>query len=217
LATDFSQIATILTKLAEEVANKKEWLVELDSRIGDGDLGLTMDRGFSALAEESAKYEDKDIGKFFVKAGLVLNKVAPSTMGTLVSTAIMRMGKTWNGKTELTPEDIFTGFEAAVVGIKERGKSQLGDKTVLDALIPAVDALKEGLLEGKDLPNALRDAYQAALQGFEHTKEMQSKVGRASWFQEGSIGNPDPGAGLITVVFSVLAGEEIPGIADAYV
>jgi dihydroxyacetone kinase-like protein len=207
VVTDFPQIAVILTQLSQEVANKKEWLVELDSRIGDGDLGLTMERGFNALAEEGAKYEDRDIGKFFIKAGLVFNKVAPSTMGTLVSTAIMRMGRTWNGKTELTPADIVTGFEAAVAGIKERGKSQLGDKTVLDALIPAVDALEEELSEGKDLPNALKDAYQAALQGFEHTKELQSKVGRASWFQEGNIGNPDPGAGLVTVVFSVLAGE----------
>ena len=204
---NFLQIDGILIQLAAEVAKQKKWLIELDSKIGDGDLGLTMERGFTALAEESSKYVGEDIGKFLIKAGLVFNKVAPSTMGTLMSTAIMRMGRTWNGKTELTPRDIVAGFEAAVVGIKERGKSELGDKTVLDALVPAVDALQAGLVGGKDLPGALRDAYQAALQGFEHTKELQSKVGRASWFQEGSIGNPDPGAGLITIIFSVLAGE----------
>ena len=207
MPSDFPQIAAILTTLAKAVAAKKDWLVELDARIGDGDLGLTMDRGFSALAEESAKYAEGDIGKFFIKGGLVFNKVAPSTMGTLVSTAIMRMGKTWSGKTELAPLDIIAGFEAAVTGIQERGKSQLGDKTVLDALIPAVDALKKALTEEKDLPNAFKDAYEASLEGFERTKAMQSKVGRASWFQERSIGNPDPGAGLVTIIFSVLAGK----------
>lgn len=102
MAVKFEQVAAVLGKLAEEVANKKEWLVELDSAIGDGDLGLTMDRGFSALANAASEYSEDDIGKFFMTGGLTFNKVAPSTMGTLVSTGIMRMGKEWKGKTELT-------------------------------------------------------------------------------------------------------------------
>jgi len=204
----FAQVAETLERMAKAVAKNKEWLVELDSAIGDGDLGLTMDRGFTALADAAATYSDDDIGKFFMTGGLTFNKVAPSTMGTLVSTAIMRMGKEWKGKTELSPEDIVAGLQAGVNGIKERGKGELGDKTALDALIPAVEALEESL-ESEGLPAAWKKAHQAALTGFENTKEMQSKLGRASWFQEGSVGKPDPGAGLITVIFAVLAKDEL--------
>lgn len=208
VAVKFEQVAAVLGKLAEEVANKKEWLVELDSAIGDGDLGLTMDRGFSALANAASEYSEDDIGKFFMTGGLTFNKVAPSTMGTLVSTGIMRMGKEWKGKTELTPEDVVAGLKAAANGIMERGKGQLGDKTALDALIPAVEVLEESL-KSEEMREALKKAHQTAVEGFEKTKEMQSKLGRASWFQEGSIGKPDPGAGLMTVIFSVLAKDDL--------
>lgn len=108
------------------------------------------------------------------------------------------------GKTELQNEDIVACLEAGIDGIKTRGKSQRGDKTILDSLEPAVERLKESLSEGKTLLEAWESAAEAAKQGFEGTKDMESKAGRARWFGQRSIGQPDPGAGLGVVIWEAV-------------
>ena len=133
-----SDVCACLQAISDEVASAKEWLIELDTALGDGDLGITMARGFAAVAEQCKSTRDGDIGKLLVESGMAFNRISSSTMGTLISTAFLR-GKALMGKTELQNEDIVACLEAGIDGIKTRGKSQRGDKTILDSLEPAVE------------------------------------------------------------------------------
>lgn len=197
-------LGACLEAVKNQVNEAKEWLIDLDAAIGDGDLGLTMSRGFSAIADEYQQSPQADVGRALVRAGMTFNRVAPSTMGTLMATALLRGGKALAGKENPSNEDIVQALEAAIGGIGDRGKSQVGDKTILDVLQPAVEALKRELADGKDLPQAWSTALTAAEKGFEQTANMVSKVGRASWFGEKSVGKHDAGAGLGLVLWRAI-------------
>lgn len=188
---DIKAIFKIISGIMQE---EKDFLIELDSQMGDGDLGLTMSKGFMDVERALKEYQEQDIGKIFLKAGMVMAQSVPSTMGTLMATGLMRGGKAVAGKQELMFEDftaLWTGF---VEGIMERGKSKPGDKTVIDSLYPAVSALREAVKSGATWKEGLQSAYGAAVKGVEETKEMVSQHGRAAYYQEKSLGKQDPGA-----------------------
>ena len=170
----------------------KEFLVELDGRMGDGDLGLTMSRAFTAAADDLVDTEEADIGQIFMKAGMIMAKAAPSTMGTLMATGFMRGGKAIAGKSKISVPDLADYFQACVGGIMVRGKAKPGEKTIVDALKPAADTLSE--LGEEDIAVALQKALQAAEQGLESTKEMIAQHGRIAYYKEQSKGQEDPGA-----------------------
>lgn len=183
---------TIMGKLNDIMSENKDFLIELDSVMGDGDLGLTMAKGFAAAVEEVKDSTEQEPGKIFMKAGMAIAKAAPSTMGTLVGTGFMRGGKAVAGKSVLDASDASVFFKAFVRGIMERGKAQLGEKTIIDSLSPAADALEESA--GKGLSEALADALSAAKKGLEATKTMIAQHGRIAYYKDKAIGKQDPGA-----------------------
>jgi dihydroxyacetone kinase-like protein len=172
----------------------KDWLFELDSAMGDGDLGITMSTGFSKVYEMISALEEEDIGKTFMKVGMTLAETVPSTLGTLMATGFIRAGKTIQGKTEVDLANSVLMASVFVEGIIERGKAKPGEKTIIDSLYPAFQALKLASEEGRDLKEGFKKAYEAAKGGVEDTKEMLPKHGRVVWYREKSIGKKDPGA-----------------------
>ncbi|MEW5814166.1 MAG: dihydroxyacetone kinase subunit DhaL [Spirochaetota bacterium] len=185
-------ILSILYTIRKIMEDNKEFLIQLDSTMGDGDLGLTMTKAFIAADEELKKSEESDIGKLLMKAGTTIAKAAPSTMGTLVATGFMRGGKALSGKENLTTSDLADFFQAFVNGVMERGKAKPGEKTIIDALKPAADALSAAIL--KTPREALSDALAAAEKGLEATKNMIARHGRIAYYQEQAKGKQDPGA-----------------------
>ncbi|HHW13505.1 MAG TPA: dihydroxyacetone kinase subunit L [Firmicutes bacterium] len=188
---DFKRILANLAGLMEE---KKDELTELDGVIGDGDLGITMSKGFRAVADALAGLEETDVGKLLGKAGTIMASAVPSTMGTLMATGLMRSGKAAMGKQEVGLADLAAMMGDFVEGLMARGKAQPGDKTIIDALHPAAEALKAAAAAGKTLAEGLAEAKAAAFAGLEATKGMISQHGKAACFQEKTLGRQDPGA-----------------------
>lgn len=172
----------------------KDYLTQLDSDIGDADHGTNMDRGFQAVLTKLPGVADKDIGTVLKTVGMTLVSTVGGAGGPLYGTFFMQMGTTATGKLELTLADWVTALEAAVGGVVMRGKANLGDKTMVDALTPAVAALKAAAAEGASLPEALQRSAQAAEQGMLATTPLVARKGRASYLGERSAGHQDPGA-----------------------
>jgi dihydroxyacetone kinase len=193
-----------LQRVSKAVTANSEYLTSLDQAMGDGDMGITFGKMAEALADYANTAPPPDLGKFLAGAGMAANKVAPSTMGTLTATALMRAGKVVMGKAELSPEDLAAMLEAAFTGMQERGKANLGDKTVLDAIHPASQALTAAVKAGKPLAEAGKLALEAAEKGREAVTPLRSKVGRASWVGERTEGQPDPGCTAFVVVMNSL-------------
>jgi len=172
----------------------KDYLTQLDSAIGDADHGTNMDRGFSAVLTKLPGVADKDIGSVLKTVGMTLVSTVGGAGGPLYGTFFMQMGTTTTGKMELTLADWAAALGAAVGGVIMRGKANLGDKTMVDALSPALEALKAAAAEGASLPEALRRSAQAAEQGMLATIPLVARKGRASYLGERSAGHQDPGA-----------------------
>lgn len=199
------ELTDIFDAVLRSMEAAKEELIELDGAMGDGDLGLTMCSGFQAVCDEIRVLEEEDIGKLLMKLGMKMNATVPSTMGTLVSTCFVKAAPKAKGKTGITLADLAEMGKGAVAGVMERGKTKLGDKTMLDALAPAVDALEAASAAGKSLKDAWLDAYAAAKEGVEKTKSMQSVHGRAAYYREKSVGRQDPGATAVMYIIRGIA------------
>jgi phosphoenolpyruvate---glycerone phosphotransferase subunit DhaL len=189
---DKDAIIKILQNLKRLFNDQRDYLVELDGRMGDGDLGLTMSKAFTAAADNLTATAETDLGKIFMQAGMLMAKAAPSTMGTLMATGFMRGGKAIAGKSALSTADLANFFQAFVAGIMERGKAKPGEKTIIDSLKPAADTLTQ--LSAEDLSRALPQALQSAQRGLESTKNMVAQHGRIAYYKEQSKGQEDPGA-----------------------
>jgi len=191
---DRADVVAILEKLSVDLPAQAETLRELDAAIGDGDLGITVTLGFGAVVEALAGLENADIGQLILRSGMAFNRKAASTFGALFATMMMRTARIAKGKESLDLATVADMAEAAAQGVRERGKSDVGDKTLLDALVPAAESLRVSAKEGRALAEALLDASEAAKQGMEATKALKAKVGRSSWFADRTEGIQDPGA-----------------------
>ena len=189
-----ADVLAILEKMATDMEAQKDYLCELDGAMGDGDQGVTMTLGFGAIRKNLEALKDQDVGAIITKSGLIFNGTAASTIGALLATACMRAGREAKGKREIGLADAAKMLEAAQIGIQERGKAQVGDKTVLDALAPTVVTLKAAAEKAVPLPEALTQSLAAAEAGLKATIPMKSKMGRAAWIAERSVGHQDPGA-----------------------
>lgn len=196
-----SFIKNVLGEIANVMEQEKQYLIELDGAMGDGDLGLTMSSGFKAVYEEIDNIDSEDIGTVLMKLGMKMNSVVPSTMGTLISTCFIKSAKEAKGKTEVGILDMAKMGRAAVNGVMERGKAKIGDKTMLDALNPAIEALEKIVDENITIKEAFEKAYEAAKAGVENTKTMKSVHGRAAYYGEKSLGRPDSGAVAVMFIF----------------
>jgi dihydroxyacetone kinase-like protein len=180
---------------AAEVGAKKEQLTQLDAAVGDGDHGINMDRGMSAVvAKVDAASDEQDIGALLKTVGMTLVSTVGGAGGPLYGTLFLQMGTAVSGKDELGPDDWAAALEAGIAGVQARGKAEPGDKTMIDALIPGRDALKSALAEGASFEDALRQSADAAGQGMRDTIPLVARKGRASYLGERSAGHQDPGA-----------------------
>jgi phosphoenolpyruvate---glycerone phosphotransferase subunit DhaL len=189
-----STLVAVLKDAAVRWASHSEELRQLDAIIGDGDMGVTVELGAKAITNYLASSVEEDIGKQLMKCGLQINKFSPSTFGTLLASAFMEAGKAVLGKKEIEFKDLALMGRQAVEGIKKRGKAEVGDKTMLDALVPAVDSFQQGISNGLSNKEALEKAINAAQNGAAETKKMKAKFSRASYRPDGGIGVQDPGA-----------------------
>lgn len=189
-----AELLALLQQMATDLIAQKDYLCELDGAMGDGDQGVTMAIGFGAIQHGLAALQGQDIGTILTTSGLAFNGTAASTIGALLATAWLRAGKEVKGKTAIGLADLAAMAAAAAAGIQARGKAQLGDKTVLDALVPAAEALQTAAAQGTPLHTALAQALAAAEAGLAATIPLKAKVGRAAWIAERSVGHQDPGA-----------------------
>lgn len=176
------------------LGENKEYLTQLDAAIGDADHGANMDRGFRAVMTKMPDISDKDIGTIFKTVGMTLISTVGGAGGPLYGTFFLQAGMKTAGKMELNLEDWLTALDAAVSGVIMRGKAELGDKTMVDALTPAVNALKQALEQNENIEQALAESAEAARQGMEATTPLVARKGRASYLGERSAGHQDPGA-----------------------
>lgn len=196
-AADLKSIFHLIKTIVDK---QKETLTELDSVMGDGDLGITMTRAFTAAYEEAARSEENVPGKLLIKLGMVIAKTSPSTMGTLLATGLMKGGKAIEPSPEIGLEELAVFFETFVRSIMERGKSAPGNKTILDTLYPAALVLRKASDQQETLAEGIKAARAASLQGLEASTQMKAQYGRASYYQEKSIGLQDGGATVGTFI-----------------
>ncbi len=189
------QLPELFAGVASMFAEKKEELCDMDAKMGDGDLGLTMDKGYGALPQLiKENTEPGDIGKTLMKAGIKMAGLVPSTMGTLMSSGVMEGGKALKGKTEFGAEELSVYLTAFAAGIKKRGKCELGDRTILDSVDAGAKSAAEAAAVGKTMEEVIEAACQGAAAGVEATKDMVPKFGKAAVFAAKAAGVADQGA-----------------------
>lgn len=180
--------------VASVIAENSAYLTQLDAAIGDADHGANMDRGFKAVINKMPEFSDKDIGTINKTIGMTLISTVGGAGGPLYGTFFLQAGMKTAGKMEMTLQDWSEALEAALNGVIMRGKAELGDKTMVDALTPAVNALKQSVQSSQPMNQALKLSAEAAQKGMEGTIPLVARKGRASYLGERSAGHQDPGA-----------------------
>ena len=205
-----TEVVRAIEVACARIIELRSYLTELDAAMGDGDLGINMAKGAAAVQTHLAgNAPDDDLGKFLIGMGMAFNRAASSTMGTLIATALMRAGKEARGQAALDAPTLARMAQAADVGIQERGKAKPSDKTVVDALHPAAEALADAIARGEGLTAAGQAALAAARQGRDAVIPSRSKIGRAAWVGERTEGQPDPGTVLFVHILEVLLSEAL--------
>jgi phosphoenolpyruvate---glycerone phosphotransferase subunit DhaL len=189
-----SDVRAWMGAYAAVIAEHRAELVRLDTAIGDGDHGTNMDRGMRAAMEKLEATEGDDIGALLKAVGMALVSKVGGAAGPLYGTLFLQMGMATGGKDELDLAGWAAALEAGVKGVQLRGKAEREDKTMLDALLPALDALREAESGGAELGDALRRSADAAEEGMKATVPMEARKGRASYLGPRSVGHQDPGA-----------------------
>ncbi len=198
------QIIQWLQTVATVLEQNKDYLTELDAAIGDADHGINMNRGFQKVITLLPTVTNKDIGSIFKTVSMTLISTIGGASGPLYGTLFLRASAVVTGKSELTTEDMTKVFVAAVEGVVQRGKANLGDKTMLDALSPAANTFTEALANDSSFLDSLKQAVDAAESGMKNTIPMLAKKGRASYLGDRSIGHQDPGATSIYLILKAL-------------
>jgi phosphoenolpyruvate---glycerone phosphotransferase subunit DhaL len=194
-----------INRMAAVLHENREYLTQLDSPIGDGDHGINMDRGFKAVMDKLPTVANMDIGSILKTVGTTLVSTVGGASGPLYGTAFLRAGMATSGKNELYEADVVHMLEAALEGIKARGKAQPGEKTMVDALTPAIAAMKEAEQQNVSMSQMLHRGSEAAEAGMKATIPMLATKGRASYLGERSIGHQDPGATSSWLMLKALA------------
>jgi dihydroxyacetone kinase-like protein len=189
-----SDLVAYLEALAARLKAERAYLTELDSAIGDADHGTNLDRGFSAVAAKLPEVADQDLGAILKMVGMTLVSTVGGASGPLYGTAFLRAGTALAGHQTATLDDVVAALRAALDGIMQRGKAQRGEKTMIDAIAPATEAIYAALARGAAPLDAAREAVAAAEEGMRATIPMLATKGRASYLGERSIGHQDPGA-----------------------
>ena len=203
--TDNGKVIEILKAMRADISENADFLTQLDAAIGDNDHGINMDRGFKKVEADLPALEGKDIGAILKKCGMDLVSTVGGSSGPLYGTAFMKAGAAVNGKTEIGMDDFLALMDAAIGGVQLRGKAVKGEKTMLDSMIPAQEAMKAAAAESKGVREVLDAGVAAAEEGVEYTKGIIATKGRASYLGERSIGHQDPGATSFLVLLKAIA------------
>jgi dihydroxyacetone kinase-like protein len=190
---------------ADEVAEHRVELVQLDTAIGDGDHGTNMDRGMRKAVEKLDGVEGEDIGALLKTVGMALVSSVGGAAGPLYGTLFLQMGTASAGRDALDLTGWTDALEAGVKGVQARGKAEPGDKTMVDALLPALDTLRAAADDGTELGDALRRSADAAAEGMRATVPLEARKGRASYLGPRSVGHQDPGATSSHMLLDVAA------------
>jgi len=204
-AVTYDQVLGWVNAFGSAVAENKEYLTRLDSAIGDGDHGINMDRGMRAALAKIEPLAAGDIGALLKTVGMALVSSVGGAAGPLYGTFFLQLGTATAAKSELTLEEWAGALEQAIAGVVARGKAERGDKTMVDALVPGLEALQAALAEGVEGPEALSRSADAAQQGMEATTPLVARKGRASYLGERSAGHQDPGATSSHLLLSTAA------------
>jgi dihydroxyacetone kinase-like protein len=193
-----------IAAIKEAIDCNKEFLTELDREIGDSDHGINMARGFDAVLNKLSAEPQLDLAAGLKKIGMTLLSTVGGASGPLYGTAFMRAAVPAQGKAEVDKVLIAEMLQAAIQGIKDRGKAVCGEKTMLDSLEPAYNEFLRGIAENKEVLECMELACSAAEEGVEYTKTIIAKKGRASYLGERSLGHQDPGATSVLVIIRAL-------------
>jgi dihydroxyacetone kinase-like protein len=199
-------ITTWLAEAGEEINAQGDYLTQLDAAIGDGDHGTNMRRGFDAVGKALAGQGDRSApGQLLIVAGKTLVATVGGASGPLWGSALRRAGRALGDSETFDGKQLALALDAAIEGVVELGAATVGDKTMVDALVPAARALHDALDSGRSLQEAVQAAADAARAGAEATTPMQARKGRASYLGERSIGHQDPGATSAAIIIAALS------------
>jgi phosphoenolpyruvate---glycerone phosphotransferase subunit DhaL len=204
---DQADVETAVRVIATVAVDNEKYFGELDAVVGDGDFGYSMARGFELVLSGWDGFDRTDIGTFLKKVAVVITSRIGGTSGPIWGTAFLRAGATAGAADELDAAKVVAMLRASIEGIKARGKSDVGDKTLLDALVPAVDTIEKQASEGRSAAETLRAAAVTARTQAEATRPMLAKRGRAAYTGERSVGTLDAGAVAVAVMLEALADE----------
>jgi phosphoenolpyruvate---glycerone phosphotransferase subunit DhaL len=194
----------VVRTIAQTAIDNEQYFCDLDAVVGDGDFGYSLARGFEKLVEDWDKLEYDDVSGLLKKTAVVLTSRIGGTSGPIWGTAFLRAGSALNDKPSPSGDDVVAALRASIEGIKQRGNSDVGNKTLLDSLVPAVDTLERELQAGRPAAEALAAATTTAQEAAEATKGMLAQRGRASYSGERSRDSVDAGAVGIAVMFDAV-------------
>lgn len=204
-AVDTAVLADWVSRFGTAVTEKRDWLTELDSAIGDADHGANMARGMSAVGEKLSAGTPATVDELLKTVGMTLVSSVGGASGPLYGTFFLRMGMAAGAVSELDGPGLAAALRAGLDGIVARGKAEAGDKTMFDAMAPAVDAFDAALAAGSSIADAARAAADAGANGRDATLPLVARKGRASYLGERSAGHLDPGAASTAILFDTLA------------
>jgi dihydroxyacetone kinase-like protein len=205
--SSLADLEFVVRSIAQTAVDNEREFGDLDAVVGDGDFGYSLARGFEIVLQDWDSFDRSTPAAFVQKVAMVISGRIGGTSGPIWGTAFLRASMAIRDKEELTGQDAVAMLQAAAEGIKKRGNADLGDKTLLDAMVPATDALAEEVANGASAPAALARMAQVARETADATTSMIAKRGRASYTGERSIGSPDPGAVAVAVILERLSAE----------
>lgn len=199
----------VIKTMTTTIIDNAEYFAHLDSIVGDGDFGYSLRNGFEVVQSDWETLDRSTVGTFFKKIGFIISGKVGGVSGPIWGTAFLRAGVAAGDKTELAPEDVIAMLRASIEGIMQRGQSSVGDKTLLDALVPATDSLEASFADPATAADhgvaAIAKAADVATKAAEETKTMQAMRGRAAYTGERSIGSVDAGATAIGVILQAIS------------
>lgn len=205
MSSSMPRVEFVVRTMAETVLRNEEYFGQLDAVVGDGDFGYSLARGFEIVLNDFDTFDRSSIAAFLRKIGMVIASRVGGTSGPLWGTAFLRAAAAAGDKTALEPGDAVAMLRAAAAGIQQRGGASLGEKTLLDALVPAIDRLEAEIAAGAAPVELARKAAETARQAAEATSALMARRGRASYTGERSIGSPDAGAVAVGVLAQAIA------------
>jgi phosphoenolpyruvate---glycerone phosphotransferase subunit DhaL len=201
------RVDLVVRTIAETAVENERYFGDLDSVVGDGDFGYSLARGFEIVLQDWDGFDRSDIGTFMQRIAMVISARIGGTSGPIWGTAFLRAASVAKGKADISSADAVAMLRAAIDGIKARGGADVGDKTLLDALVPVANALEQAVADGADAGAAVEIAAKTAREAAEATSSLVAQRGRASYSGERSIGSPDAGAMAVAIMLERINAE----------